>query len=107
MQTFADCLRFYNNLDVAPGLRALEKMPTYLVLGTGDRGRSRDVDKSKALAVEVFKLLRNSGYGKLIKVLECQTRMINTKDEKVVDRALHTTYFSDLEELRKPRIIIH
>ena len=54
MQTFADCLRFYNNLDVAPGLRALEKMPTYLVLGTGDRGRSRDVDKSKALLVEVF-----------------------------------------------------
>ena len=26
MQTFADWLRYYNNLDIAPGLEALEKM---------------------------------------------------------------------------------
>ena len=26
MRTFADCLLYYNNLDVAPGLEALEKM---------------------------------------------------------------------------------
>jgi len=29
MRTFADWLRFYNNLDVAPGLEALEKMKSF------------------------------------------------------------------------------
>ena len=29
MRTFADCLRYYNNLDVAPGLEALEKMKNF------------------------------------------------------------------------------
>ena len=73
-----------------------------------------DVDKSKALLAEVFKLLGNSAYGKLIEALERQTNVIYTKDEKVVDRALRSAYFSDLEEVgqayelesRKPRITI-
>jgi len=30
MCTFADCLRYYNNLDVAPGLEALEKNACFL-----------------------------------------------------------------------------
>jgi len=46
------------------------------------------MDKSKALLDEVFKLLGNSAYGKLIEALEQQTNTIYTKDEKVVDRAL-------------------
>jgi len=29
MRTFADWLRYYNNLDVAPGLEALEKMRNF------------------------------------------------------------------------------
>ena len=29
MSTFADWLRYYNNLDVAPGLEALEKMRAF------------------------------------------------------------------------------
>ena len=29
MRTFADCLRYYTNLDVAPGLEALEKMRAF------------------------------------------------------------------------------
>jgi len=29
MRTFSDCLRYYNNLDVAPGLEALEKMRNF------------------------------------------------------------------------------
>lgn len=36
--------------------------------------RTGDVDKSKAVLAEVFKLLGNSGYGKLIAVLERQTK---------------------------------
>jgi len=76
--------------------------------------RTGVVEKGKALLPEVFKLLGNSGYGKLIKAVEQQTNVIYTKDEKVVDRALRGAYFSDLDEVRqvyelesrKPRITI-
>jgi len=72
------------------------------------------VDKSKALLAEVFKLLGNSAYGKMIEALERQTTVIYTKDEKVVDRALRSAYFEDREEIgeayelesRKTRITI-
>lgn len=49
---------------------------------------TKDEDKSKALLAEVLKLLGNSGYGNVIEALERKTNMINTKDEKFVDRAL-------------------
>ena len=76
--------------------------------------RTGDVEKSKALLAEVLKLLGNSGYGKLIEALERQTDVFYTKDEKVVDRALRSSYFSDLDEVGeayglesfKPRITI-
>ena len=63
---------------------------------------------------EVFKLLGNSGYGKLIEALERQTNTIYTKKEKIVDQALRSAFFSDLDEIgqayelesRKPRITI-
>jgi len=56
----------------------------------------------------------NSVYGKLIEALERQTNVIYTKDEKVVDRALRSAYYSDLNEIgqayelesRKPQITI-
>jgi len=57
--------------------------------------RKEDVDKSKTLLAEVFKLLGNSAYGKLIEALERQTNVIYTKDEMVVDRALRSAYFSE------------
>ena len=76
--------------------------------------RLGDVEKSRALLADIFKLLGNSGYGKLIEALERQTNVIYTKDEKVVDRALRSAYFSDLDEIgeayelesRKARITI-
>jgi len=76
--------------------------------------RTGDVEKSKALLAEVFKLLGNSGYGKLIEALEWQTNVIYTKDEKVVYRALRSACFSDLDKIgqvyelqsRKPRVTI-
>ena len=76
--------------------------------------RTGDVDKSQALFADVFKLLGNSAYGKLIEALERQTNVYYTKDEKVVDRALRSAYFSDLDEIgeayelesRKARITI-
>lgn len=59
---------------------------------------TKDEDKSKALLVEVFKRLGNSGYGNVIETLERKTNIINTKDEKFVDRALRSTYISALDE---------
>ena len=76
--------------------------------------RTGDKEKSKALLAEVFKLLGNSGYGKLIEALERQKNTIYTKKEKIVDQALRSAFFSDLDEIgqayelesRKPRITI-
>ena len=61
--------------------------------------RTGDMEKSKALLAEVFKLLGNSGYGKLMEALEHQTNVIYTKDGKVVDRVLRSAYFSNLDEI--------
>ena len=93
-----------------PGEKALK----WFVDEVTEARRGRDVDKSKVLLADIFKLLGNSSYGKLIEALERQTRMIYTKDEKVVDRALRSAYFEDLDgigrayelESRKPRILI-
>lgn len=72
---------------------------TWFVERVREARRTGDVDKSKALLTEVFKLLENSTYGKLIEALEWQANVIYAKDEKVVDRALRSAYFSALEEL--------
>ena len=44
--------------------------------------RTGDVDKSKALLADIFKLLGNSSYGKLIEALKKQTCVVYTKDER-------------------------
>jgi len=90
------------------------KIFTWFVEQVTEARRTGDVDRSKALLTEVFKLLGNSAYGKLIEVLERQTNGIYTKDEKVVDRVLRSAYFGDLDKIgeayelesRKPRITI-
>jgi len=101
--------KVYRTIDYQPA-----KIFPWFVEQVTEARRTGDVDKSKALLAEVFKLLGNSAYGKLIEALEQQTNTIYTKDEKVVDRALRSAYFSDLEEVRqayelesrKPRITI-
>ena len=101
--------RVYRTIDYQPA-----KIFPWLVERVTEARRTGDVEKSKALLAEVFKLLGNSGYGKLIDALERQTNIIYTKDEKAVDRALRSAYFSDLDEIgqayelesRKPRITI-
>ncbi|KAL9952822.1 hypothetical protein ACROYT_G040133 [Oculina patagonica] len=124
---FAEMPPFFYNQEV-PGEAVPQHMYEYLKKTKRNRGdgkklfveqvtearRTGDVDKSKALLADVFKLLGNSAYGKLIEALERQTNVIYTKDEKVVDRALRSAYFSDLDEIgqayelesRKPRITI-
>ena len=64
------------------------KIFTWFVEQVTEACTTGDADKGKALLAEVFKLLENSGYGKLIEALECQAGVIYITDEKVVDRAL-------------------
>ena len=71
----------YRTIDYQP-----TKIFTWFVEKVTEARRTGDKEKSKALLAEVFKLLGNSGYGKLIEALERQTNIIYTKDEKVVDR---------------------
>jgi hypothetical protein len=61
--------------------------------------RTGDTDKSKAIFAEVYKLLENSAYGKLIEALERHTNTIYTKHEGTVDQALRSTWFEDLTEV--------
>ena len=77
--------------------------------------RTGDTDKSKALLAEVFKMLGNSTYGKMLEAVERQICVVFTKDQKLVDRTLRSAYFEDLDELsqtyelesRKPRMTIN
>ena len=74
--------------------------------------RSENVDKSKAILAEVFNLLGRSAYQTMVEVGKRQICVIFTKDQEVVDRALQSVHFTDLDELgqayevesRTPRI---
>jgi hypothetical protein len=91
-----------------------EKNLAWFVEEVTEARRMGDKDKEKAIFAEIFKLLGNSGYGKLIEALERHTNISYTKDEKHVDRALRSAWFDDLVEIgsayeitsRKPRVTI-
>ena len=118
---YAPLLRWYveHGAVIKAVYRAIDYQPTkiftWFVEQVTEARRTGDIDKSKVLLAEVFKLLGNSGYGKLLEALERQTCVVFTKDEKVVDRALRSAYFCNLEELgeayelesRKSRITIN
>ena len=105
----AEITKVYRTIDYKPKV-----IFDWFVEQVTEARRTGDVEKSKALLADIFKLLGNSGYGKLIEAIERQTNVIYTKDEKVVDRALRSAYFADLDEIgkayelesRKPRITI-
>ena len=98
MRTFADWLRYYTNLDVVPGLEALEKMRAFYTEKGIDILKDA-VSIPGVLLAKVFKLLGKSTYGEMIVLLERQTNVSNTKDEKVVDKTLRSVFFSDLDEI--------
>ena len=62
------------------------KIFTWFVEQVAETRRTGDIDKRKALLIEVFKLLGNSVYGKMLEAVERQTWVVFTKDEKLVDR---------------------
>lgn len=63
------------------------KIFTWFVEQVTEVRRTGNTDKSERLMAEVFKLLGNSAYGKMIEAVERQTYVIFTKNEKVVDSA--------------------
>jgi len=96
MLLYAPLLRWYvdHGAVITKVHRTIDYQPakifTWFVEQVTEARRTGDVDKSKALLAEVFKLLGNSAYGKMIEALERQTTVIYTKEEKVVDRALQS-----------------
>ena len=69
MKHGAEIMAVYRTIDYQ-ATRALK----WFVDEVMEARRTGDVDKSKALLADIFKLLRNGSYGKLIEALEKQTR---------------------------------
>ena len=76
-----------------------KKIFTWFVNKVTENRRKGDDDPDKALLAEVFKLLGNSSYSKLIVAKERQTSVIYTKDQSVVDKAKWSVWFEDMEEI--------
>ena len=76
-----------------------KKIFNWFVDKVTENRRKGDEHPDIALLAEVFKLLGNSAYGKLIEAKERQTRVIYTKDQSVVDKAKRSVWFDDMEEI--------
>ena len=102
---YAPLLRWYlaHGLVVTAVYRTIDYQPQKIFGWFVDRvteaRREGDTNKDKALFADLFKLLGNSCYGKFIEALERQTLVSYTTDEAVVDRALRSSWFEDLNEI--------
>jgi len=67
----------YTTIEYQPG-----KILAWFVDEVTDARRMGDTDKERAIFAEVFKLLGNNSYGKMIEALERHTNVSCTKDEK-------------------------
>ena len=120
MLVYAPLLRWY--LDHGAVLLAVYRTIDYkkasmqwFVDEVTEARRAGDADKTKALFADVFKLLGNSCYGKMIENVASHNSTRYTKDEKLVDRMLRSAYFADLNEIgsayeltsRKRRVAIN
>ena len=68
---------------------------------TENRGKG-DQNSEQALLAEVFKLLGNSSFGKVIDALERHTIMKYTRSESALRKDLRSVWFQDLEEIGEP-----
>jgi len=84
----------YRTIDYKP-----QNIFPWFVQQVTENRREGDSDPDKALLAEVFKLLSNSAYGKLIEAVERQTGVIYTKDQGKVDRVKRSVWFDDMEEI--------
>ena len=104
MLVYAPLLRWY--LDHGAELLAVYRTIDYkkasmqwFVNKVTEARRAGDADKTKVLLADVFKLLGNSCYGKMIENVASHNSTRYTKDEKLVDRMLRSAYFEDLNEI--------
>jgi len=86
--------RLYRTLDYSP-----EVIFQWFVEKVTEARRMGDKKKELALLADIFKLLGNAAYGKLIEALERQNSVIYTTKENDIDKALRSPYFDDLEEI--------
>jgi len=88
MLLYTPLLRWYNEhgLELQAVYITIEYQPgkilAWFVDEVTDACRMGDTDKEKAIFAEVFKLLGNSSYEKMIETLERHTNVSYTKDEK-------------------------
>ena len=68
---------------------------------TENRGKG-DQNSEQALLAEVFKLLGNSSYGKVIDALQRHTTVKYTTSEGALRKDLRLVWFQDLEEIDEP-----
>ena len=102
---YAPLLKWYHEhgLEITAVHRTIDYVPKkifdWFVQEVANMRRKGDVEAEKALLAEVYKLLGNIAFGKLIEAVERQTKVLYTKDEDVVDKHLRSVWFEDLEEI--------
>ena len=88
---------------------------TWFVSKVTENRRKGVKNPELSLLAEVFNLLGNSAYGKMIEVLERQTTVKCTKNENILMKDLRSVWFEDLEEIgdvyeiemRKQKVVIN
>jgi hypothetical protein len=82
------------------GLQYVERKPfEWFPEEVANARRQADEDPDKKIIGDTKKLKGNSFYGKLIEFLERHCNITFTKDERLVDAALRSPFFEDLEEI--------
>lgn len=92
----AEIKNVYRTIDYEP-----KKVFSWFVEEVTKARRSGDEEEKKAIIADLFKLLGNSAYGKMIENIEKQKSVIYTSVEEKNDRALRSCFFEDLEEIGK------
>ena len=93
----------YHGLNTTTVHRTTDNVPqkifTFFVNKVTENRGKGDQNSEQALLAEVFKLLRNSSYGKVIDALERHTTVKYTTSEGALRKDLRLVWFQDLEEI--------
>ena len=94
----------YHSLEITTVHRTIDYVPqkifTFFVNKVTENRRKGDQSSEQALLAEVFKLLGNSSYGKVIDALD--TTVKYTTSESALRKDLRSVWFQDLEEIGEP-----
>ena len=99
---YAPILKWYfeHGLEITAAHRMIDyisrKIFNWFVQEVANMRRREDIEAEKALLAEIFKLLGNSAYGKFIKAVERQTKVLYTKDGQVANVAVLLRFLGSL-----------